>query len=592
MKSKTVTGFSNLFARALRCPALWFGVFCVIVGCAEEVSEPECITSPYTEQTIRFFEKSCYSEYPTALNTVEKDEKAQILKKQTELIYINLEKYTLETVPEQLAQGIEFDKLIILPDDKDKVTRFDPRVLEKILSALGTICADTLVFYNLDLDGFGSKNMIQRVGRLPGNFGRKETPELAPATPITRYTLSINTLLIQHNTIPAIAWLQKRVDLSQCRINLAIVGKLRLNNLELLDGFNAERIKILTLKDVKRLDSLECKLLREGSLPEELTMMTTTPVYPKISEQIARNILTKEWRALVVPIEVWKNLMSPSSSPKHLTAAELSIYTPQYGIYTELKNTSLPPMGDNIATVKVLRVDFYNKYWLALFPPIFSTIDWISRHFRGLEELSIEFVFGHNNFAEFFENNQVVITTNPSLKSIKMYDVECSGVVSKRDILCLSLEAWDLYRSGKLADELVNSPTDLSALLPEQQAIMNREEMDADDEVCCACMCTAADLQSTSPDIKVCILDHPKHTVCSRCLDAMVKSREDLKSRFLCCPFCQEKYSLPLVKNHIERNSQSVFELTTVNTPTTSYVLSFPNDDPDNMLRDEAWDIE
>ncbi|OAG30950.1 hypothetical protein NEDG_02266, partial [Nematocida displodere] len=376
MKSNPVKSFGKVFetslgkrlgkvmGKTLRCHLLCLIVLCVIVGCADEVSEPEYIVSPYTEQTMEFFDRCGSESWPNRLETVEIDGQRCILKKQTRtLIYIFLQSYTISSIPEQLVQGIEFDKLIMVPNDRDKIAQFDPRVLEKILCVFGTICADTLVFSDLSLDGSGSESKSQRMGRSVGSFWGKETPELAPATP--RCILSIKTLLIQKSTLPTISWLQKRLDLSQCQVNLVIVGKLQLENLELLDCFGARYIEALTLEGFKRLGSLDSKLFREGPLPSELRIWTTRPIFPKISEWIAGSIISKEWKLLVVPMQVWKELMKPGELPKHFTAAELTVYIPQYGMFTELKNRTLPTMGDdNIATVKSLTFKFHTRYEL------------------------------------------------------------------------------------------------------------------------------------------------------------------------------------------------------------------------------------
>ncbi|OAG29862.1 hypothetical protein NEDG_02211, partial [Nematocida displodere] len=430
MKSTPVRSFGKVFetslgkslgkvlGKALRCHVLCLIMLGVIVGCSDETSPTPLlnhIVSPYTKQTKAFFVRSRSQYWSNRLETVQIDGQRCILREQLETTYIFLQNYTLETVPEHLAQGIEFDKLIILPDDKDNVAQCDPRVLEKILSALGTICADTLELYNLDLDDSGGKKKSQRMARFLGNFGRKETPELA--SPIARYTLSIKTLLIRSTTLPAIDWFQKRLDLSHCQISLIIIGKLQLESLELLDGFNAGSIEALNLEGFMSLDSLECKLLREGPLPDKLVILTPWPIYPKISKEIAGNILTKEWRLLVVPMEVWTDLMSPSNQPKHLTAAELAVYIPQHGVFTVIPISLTPSMGDNLATVKVLRFEFYTRHELMSAPKMMGIVDWISRYFRGLEKLVIEESPGKTGFCLFLQKNQVEITTNPGLKT-------------------------------------------------------------------------------------------------------------------------------------------------------------------------------
>ncbi|OAG30745.1 hypothetical protein NEDG_02216 [Nematocida displodere] len=589
MKSKTVRSFGKVFetrlgkvlGKALRCHVLCLIVLCVIVGCAEEtVPAPllRHIVSPYTVQTIAFFERSGSDDWPNMLVSVEIDGQRCILKKQTQAIRISLEKYTLETVPEQLAQGIEFDILIMVPNDRDKIAQFDPAVLEKILCVFGTICADILDFSNLDLDGSRIKNMIQRMGRSVGRLGRTETPELAPATPITKCILTIKTLLIQKNTLPTIIWLQKRLDLTQCRINLTIRGELQLKSLELVDRFGAASIETLWVLGINTLGSLECKLLREGPLPEELAILEKTSICPIISEEIAHNIITKEWRALVVSMVMWKKLMNPSNQPKLFTAGELVIYIPHYGMFTMPPAPSLPVMGDNIATAKSLTIHCYDRNGLVYSPIITPIIDWISRHFRGLEDLVVGGPYIENNFAEFFQKNQVEITTNPGLTSIGVGDVECLYSPPRTEVLCLSLEAWKLYKSGKLADELARTQTDLSVLSPEHQTmIMSQEEMAADDDdPCCVCLSTITDLKSDNPNTELCILDSPKHPICIACLDDLICSGR--RAGLIKCPSCRKEHMLPFVKNKVRQNSQGVFVITI---PAPLHVLSFPRPTPD-----------
>ncbi|OAG31269.1 hypothetical protein NEDG_02257 [Nematocida displodere] len=572
MKSTLVRSFEKVFetslgkrlgkrlgkvlGKTLRCHVLCLIVFCMAVGCADEVSEPNYIVSPYTEQTMEFFERSGSDVWGNVLETVQIDGERCILKKQTQCLSIYLNKYTLETVPEHLAQGIEFSTLRIVPHMKSTVAHFDPAVLERVLKLFGTICADTLIFYNLGFDDSRIKKKSQRMARLSGKFGRSETPEVAP--PTTRCTLSIKTLVIQHNTTPAINWLQKRLDLSHCLINLKITGKLELENLELLDGFNARSIEALTLDDFKRLASLECKLFREGPLPDKLVISTPRPIYPKISEEIAGNIISKEWRLLVVPMPLWKELMKPSELPKHFTAVELRV--------TLCVNTPspFPVMGISRATVTHLTIMFEEHNNLLTRTDLEQTLEWVSKDFEGLRVLQVEAV-GEPTLRKFVRtytfNINTITNLVPTLTGIWVCGIDCMHIPHGSNILCLSLEAWELYRSGKLADELANSQTDLSVLSPEQQAkLTSQEELAADNEACCVCLCTAADLRSSSPDTQISILDHPKHSVCCRCLDGMVKARGTVGP--IMCPVCRQEHMLPLVKNVIERDSLGRVEVT------------------------------
>ncbi|OAG31527.1 hypothetical protein NEDG_00002 [Nematocida displodere] len=149
MESNPVTSFGKvckkIFEKTLWWPVLCLGVFCMGVSCADEVYVPEYITSLYTEQTMEFFERSCSDDWSNALKTVEKDGQRCLLKDQTQTIRISPEKYTLETVPAKLVEGIEFDTLIIRSSGP-----FDLAVLEKTLSSFGTINAYALELYKLD----------------------------------------------------------------------------------------------------------------------------------------------------------------------------------------------------------------------------------------------------------------------------------------------------------------------------------------------------------------------------------------------------------------------------------------------------------
>ncbi|OAG30264.1 hypothetical protein NEDG_02253 [Nematocida displodere] len=558
MKSNPVRSFGKVFGtglgrrlgrvmgKALRCHVLCLIVLCVIVGCADEVSEPEYIVSPYTKQTIKFFERS-RSDWSTDLKTVKVGKKRCLLRKQTESQTIYLDMYTPKNIPKNLVKGIVFSKLTI-----DSNGPFDPAVLEKILSAFGTINADVLAL----------KKLKVRVSSYSGKHS---------AIQPLRCVLNVKELTIYATPKTTIGWLQERVDLSWSRIRLLIYCRSDFGNLEVLDGFNAAEITSLTLCDIDNLATLDCKLFREGPLPDVLEISGDNAVVMvlEISEQIIRNMLAKEWVNLKMPVELWDELMEPSEHPKHLTADTLTIWMESPQVQT------LPLLGVTRATVTHLNLVTPEQH---RFPPMSSlepTLDWVSKGFEGLETLNVRGLYV-SGVREFVKRYTIDITTIPTLTSIKLEHIECLHIPSiirdDSNILCLSLEAWELFGSGKLADELANSRTNPNQLSPEHQAIaMSKEEMNADDNACHVCLCTANELKAVSPDAEICILDHPKHSICNRCLDGMVN--ESRISGHINCPVCRQEHMLPLVKNRIERNSQGMLVITM---PTPLSALSFP----------------
>ncbi|OAG29863.1 hypothetical protein NEDG_02212 [Nematocida displodere] len=557
MKSNHIRLVRTVCKKTLQCPVLWVSVFCVIVGCSMDLPLPEYIVSPYTEQTIAFFEKSGSERLPNQLETIQIAGKRHILKKQSQPMDIDFDIYTLESVPDQLTQGIEFNKLSILTTENRSI---NPAVLEKILRVFGTVNAEILSFHNR-VTTASPDDLVQRFERSLAHHNDSET-----AAPLTRWVLNVKNLRVFSNTVLPIKQFQERVDLSQCQINLTLAGELELENLEVLDGFNARSIEVLILFYVKRLDSLDCKLFREGPLPSDLRIQSKSTLTPKISEEVARNMLANMWADLIIPMEVWVELFQPGEQPKHLTAEYLKI------TFSRGSSIPVPVVGMARATVGFLSIELANANSVPTPTDLENTLEWVSINFEGLKSFGVWAQDVPPALRDFVRNNQFEITSIPTLTSIRVCGIEC---MCGSNILCLSLEAWELFGCGKLGDEL--GQADLSQLSPEQQAmVMNREEMAADNDACHVCLCSADELRSSSPDTQISILDHPKHSVCCRCLDGMVKARGTVGP--IMCPVCRQEHMLPLFKNQIERNTQGVFEVAILTPPLSSSlpVLTFP----------------
>ncbi|OAG32515.1 hypothetical protein NEDG_02238 [Nematocida displodere] len=588
----------------LTCNIIYLLAVGMLLRCAEDIGlHTDHIVSPYTEDTINFFSQSNTQETPNALETVQILGKAHILTKQSNPAHIVLENYTLKSIPENLVQGIEFSILKILSTARITHKRFKSAVLNKILGALGTICTETLTIYGLKIDDVNrGNNAISRLGRSvwekvrsvrSGQSARsvwsvlsvRAGPSMAvESTPILALSdscscvLNIKTFRIFGSTVLAIKWLLERVDLSQSRITLSITGGLELDNLEILDQFNAAAIERLKLCGFLRLDSLEGKLFREGPLPRVLIISTIYTLSLKAPEQIVRNIVANHWEVMKISNQVWGVLMQPSVQPKHITADLLMLYLPHNNSLSEIAHTLRPPMGDNTATVKVLMIDFYFPCDILTRPNIMSDLEWISRHFRGMYMLIVDPGYGLWQLKEFARNNQVVIQTNPALTSIKIVGIECLFVPNKKQpVLCFSLEAWDLCIQGRLVDELAQTQADLSQLSPlNQELLMSHSGAEgASEPLCPICMASLDELAKADPNTEIYILDHPTHRLCKACLVGVISSREGVDS--FKCPICRGELAYPLHKNKIEKNAQGLFELRTGGSGGPLGVLSFPN---------------
>ncbi|OAG31298.1 hypothetical protein NEDG_01776 [Nematocida displodere] len=366
------------------------------------------------------------------------------------------------------------------------------------------------------------------------------------------------------------------MDLSQSHISLKIDSKLELDSLELLDGFNAAGVEALLCYYFLRLDSLGCRLFREGPLPDVLIIYTQNNLNTKISEQIAHNIADKHWKKITLYAGTWEELMKPTERPIHITLDILRLFVPCHGNAVELQNNTFASMEDNLTTAKSLTLNIYNPNYLATATTLLRTLVWISMYFRDMDVLSIGYQETPLDLIYFIQTSQIEVINNPSLTSIKISNIECSVYQKqKKAILCFSLNAWALYREGKLANALTQSQADLSQLSAEhQEMVMSpKPASDKSELLCIICQDTYDELRDSSLEAAICILDHPAHRVCSSCLDRLAMVGKS--SGYIVCPVCRSELSLPLLKHEIQQNAQGSFELTITNT--LSCIWSFPN---------------
>ncbi|OAG32194.1 hypothetical protein NEDG_02113 [Nematocida displodere] len=581
-------------------------VLTIAVHCAEETApnlHPDHILSPYTEQTLKFFSQSYSQQRPNNLKTGQRPEQAQILRKQTRPIHIILENYTLDLVPEKLAQGIEFSTLLLIstprhspnhPEPLFTPTRTSTAVLQRILSALGTICADSLEFHGVKVDFWSSiESMAQRLGRAARGVGDGlyGLGMLDQATVPTRHSHSIKGLKIIATTVSSIKWVQKHLDMSQCRINLAIWGLMDLDSLELVDGFNVAGVEELFVNEVLSLSSLECKLLREGPLPSVLVIESPFVTPFKISEKIIHQIVNNHWKLLRIHKCIWKRLMKPTKDtkpPKHLSADTLVIDMSHFSGFHGFYLTPLPPMGNNQAIVKHLILSFHKFNSLIDCADIVRTLEWTSRHFRGLEKVRIGNEAEIWRPAPFVIRACVLLLTSPGLTSVRIANVECALYQkTKGTILGFSLEAWDFFKTGKLWDELCyTSQIMMGFLSPDiKEIIKNQDRIDDTDALCSICMNSLDELKQMKYPIpvEVCVLDKAMHTVCSICLSALTKGSGPLQ--YIPCPICRGRIGFPFLRNKIKRNAGGRYYLLMGVYSTEIDVLSFPSNCLGDLLR-------
>ncbi|OAG31268.1 hypothetical protein NEDG_02256 [Nematocida displodere] len=577
MESNPVRYFGLRFTNALRCTIIYLTVLMPCIAQLAEKISPVLslphIVSQYTKKTIEFIETSDISYFKNGLETVWVGGKKCLLRKQTRhhIIYLNI--CTLQTIPMKLVQGIEFRRLHFDADGQ-----FDPAILEKILNAFGTINADSLGLFRLNnRNGTPQQSgqLAQQIERWFLKLGPLEDTPKHSEPELAKCVLNVKELTIYATPKTTIGWFQGRVDLSGSPIKLVIDCMSDFGNLEVLDGFNAKRITSLMIDYIDKLDSLDCKLLREGPLPDELVFDRNALTIPVISDQIIQNIVSNHWVFLSASISLWKVLMKPGEQPKRLTAESLKITLDTAWCIP-------PPMAEmNRAIVKDLTLVFDNYDILITTEHLEQTLEWVFTHFDGLEKLSIDIYYDASPLRDFARKNSIEIATIPTLKSISVCDIECSVYQSKKEtVLCLSPAVWDLHTKGKLADELTSSQIDLSQLSTEHQALLMSKEgvRDAKNQ-CTLCSRRFDGRKNTNPNTEIHILARPEHRLCTTCQVDLTSG--DNRNRRPRCPTCLKYCIVSLVKHRLHKNAKGIFDLT-MGTPLP--VLSFPRPTPDSKL--------
>ncbi|OAG29110.1 hypothetical protein NEDG_01249 [Nematocida displodere] len=595
MRSVSVWGFPKRSANFIRHTLICVLGLSVAVLCADR--EPEHIVSQHTEQTIKFFSRSRSESYPNVLNTIHIAGSTCLAKNQTATPYkIALNQYTLASVPEHLVGGLVFNALLIEPSiGSSRFVPFDRAVLCKILQAFGTINANIFQVTGLNFGepAPGITQHSRQPTRSARTLGRPQAPTQTPpedATPSpaqaqTRCHLKINSLRLVFTTQAAIKWVLDQIEIESPQIEVEIRGQIELDSLEVLDVLHPISIRMLRLCGFTRFGSLDCKLLREGPMPEELIIDTPTPLSLKIPDQVIYSMVDSYWKALTLPMEAWAVLMKPAEHPKTLAVSSLKLYIPIHSSLGEFQLALSPPMGDAQVAANSLNITFWNSSDLVTPAALVQTLDWTSRHFIDMLSLVVGFKHTLTDLTAFVRKNQFLITTSP-LTKLRIAGIDClfQQNPDANSVLHMSLDAWDRCTEGTLSHELTKTRSDISVLSSgEQEMITNQKWIgEESDSSCAVCLATVDELKNTSPPVDICILDHPEHRVCSGCLDKMV-SEGDATGR-IGCPMCRGVLKTPLQKQSIHKNDQDGFVLTSDTTSDKSDILSFPSDNLERLL--------
>ncbi|OAG31162.1 hypothetical protein NEDG_01575 [Nematocida displodere] len=587
MKSELAWRFKKVCKKLLTCQILCLVGVCMAATYSKPQATPnECEIELLSIKTVSFFSKSSSLEHPNKLFLFHSEGKDLVEMNQRNPMYIALDQYTQQQIPELLTRGLNFDILTI---GQPKDTKTDRVVLTKVLAALSTIWADTLEFVGIDVDELRPKPYIANPGQRTLAGVREETRDcsgslsnqkLPKPSPPSTYTCVAHIKNLKFSSVGqlSIAWLQKHLDMSQSQITLILVDAIEIDGLEVLDGFKIGAIVKLWIGDFLRCDSLDCRLLRDGPLPQELVITGLYTVTPHLPKEVARRIIKHRWSVLTMPSHIWELLMSPIELTSCIYVDKLAINMVYFDGLSTFCSTSLPVIRHNMGQANLLTINFQAEDDTLTEDNLCYILDWVCKQFIDLTDLQIGSSTALAHIPSCVTNKLFILETLPSLTTIMVGDKEAEIFqdVSKR-LLCLSLDAWESLltrRPNVWLDLGFNSGSHVSLLSSsEQEMLACHTWVGTPGEILCGeCYTQLHRFKETRPSVQICFLEHPKQRICSDCLIRLFNSGE--LSRKL-PSFKLSKKVLPL-KNIIESDHRGGFYLKLPVTTPPRPLLSFP----------------
>ncbi|OAG31164.1 hypothetical protein NEDG_01577 [Nematocida displodere] len=276
-------------------------------GIAAAGAAESCTSSQSTDtaQTLAFFKASEHdlltqtSEGAIHIAPLQTDGKPEIY----------LSKYTVETVPDTMVQGLVFNSLTI-KSDLPSTDAVDHKVVEKMFRALGAVHAATFTLVRLNVAGAEES---------------ADPPALGPGIDPPRL-LKVHTknLVLRSIGEASAGWVLARLDLSESElVVIHLYNAETITTLQFLDKANPKAVAGLYVWRAEVLASIECALLRRQAIQDVFELSgAAAPV--SASPETLQAIATKPWDRLALTGELWSQVASKICHPfavRYLTIA-------------------------------------------------------------------------------------------------------------------------------------------------------------------------------------------------------------------------------------------------------------------------------
>ncbi|OAG30446.1 hypothetical protein NEDG_01988 [Nematocida displodere] len=502
------------------------------------------LVSPYTDQTIAFFEMSGST---LATRTVETT--TYIVKDQYMPIKIYLNSYDLADIPDHLVEEMVFDCITIGCKAAFKYQTPPPlalALLEKVLRAFGTaLHADRLTITTLgeildsETDVSHSQQACEALSGLALSPNPVTEDEKTPPKLLKLYAKHIE---LQRVSVASICWLLPRLDVSECEVALFVQQVPELTNLRCLDGFNPKALLKLYVGGAYNLADIDCVLLRENKVLNELGLWET-PEWLYASPETLQAIATKHWDRMGVPIELWIALGNVLQ--KTLDVANLIIYCKFLAARDGIWDT----VCEEKTSVKSLELRLTNPN--SARPSnreLTELLVWIDSWVIDTERLTIS-VFCDATPPTFTDH--IYIDIEPLLPSLKrLYCVLNDGrticLYNRKSILWIEPAAYKDWADGKLNTTMAKICS--QKILSVSDDIITPFTPPTDpnpNPTCFECNMSVEEIVKVSPKtqpIYLGIVCKAGHMACKPCLDNLHKTKYASKeAQPQACPLCGDE---------------------------------------------------
>ncbi|OAG31531.1 hypothetical protein NEDG_00006 [Nematocida displodere] len=510
---------------ALACAAA-----ATICAAVEEKIYNQYLESPHTARTLEFFGVSGYD---LLTRTPSSATSPRIAENQWGDIEIHLNKYTLETIPDEIVQGIRFGNLIICAkySRKEKAWPIKHDVVEKVLRALGTVYADKLAICSI----------------IDVAAPRKRSSLAPPTCPNTPRLLRVYTphLELKKLSSAAAGVFLALIDLSACKLVLRMPNACNLTNLGFLDKANPKRILELYVWDAVNLTNIDCEALQDRAVVFDFELLgTTNPVCA--SPATLQGIASKKWARLGVPADLWNQITSEIRATPNTNTESL-----QVGVLT-LTVHFLHTIVDFVNRVYGVQV-FANSLNLRLanrcsqlrsYRTLKNIFGWVSRCFSGVKEVAVSgFGPGYTPIPTIYQY-LCIDTILPDLTRLH-YEVTSEQTLhlySTQSILWIAPNTYFAWASGNLNKEMVEVCSENVVFIGNNTATNpffppKTPELDP---CCFGCQKTVSQFNSAPVKDMVLYLGivcEKGHMGCNSCLKKLAKKSQAGNLRF-CCPHC------------------------------------------------------